>query len=107
VPSCCPPCGWASARPGGRRRWCARPCFNRYAAGGADRGAPSAYELFAEQLAAARAEVLPAEAAVWALWLRAMGLDHLGAPLVERSARQRAALREVAWPTPAERGEPR
>jgi hypothetical protein len=79
--------------------------LNRYAAGGAYRGASSAYEaayeLFADQMAAAHAEFILADAAAWALWLRAMGLDHLGAPPVARNGRQRAALREVAWPAPA------
>jgi len=45
------------------------------------------------------AELRVADGAAWALWLRAVGLDQLGAPPVERSGRQRAALREVAWPT--------
>jgi hypothetical protein len=84
--------------------------LGRYAAGGAYHwgGAyDAACKLFAEQLAAARAEFVVADAAVWALWLRAMGCDHLGAPLVERTARQRTALREVAWPTPGGGGAPR
>lgn len=34
-----------------------------------------------------------------ALWLAAMGLEHLGCPLVELPAAQRAAVRRVAWPT--------
>jgi hypothetical protein len=59
----------------------------------------AAYELFADQLAASHAAFNLADTAAWALWLRAMGADHLGAPLVERTTRQRAALREVAWPT--------
>lgn len=33
-----------------------------------------------------------------ALWLRAMGLDHLGAPLVDLPAINRTALEKVQWP---------
>jgi Holliday junction resolvasome RuvABC endonuclease subunit len=36
-----------------------------------------------------------------AFWLRAMGLDHLGAPLVELPASQRDAMAKVAWPVEA------
>jgi hypothetical protein len=67
----------------------------------------AACELFADQLAASDAAFLLAAVGARALWLRAMGADRLGIPLVERTSRQRAALREVAWPIPAERGEPR
>jgi len=81
-----------------------RPAMlGRYATGhayGYGAAYEAACELFADQLAATWAEFVLGDAAAWALWLRAMGLDHLGAPLVERTARQRAALREVAWPTP-------
>ena len=86
-----------------------RPAMlGRYATGHAYGNAyQAAREAFADQLAASHAEFILADAPARALWLRAMGLDHLGAPLVERSARQRAALREVAWPTPTGRGEPR
>lgn len=33
-----------------------------------------------------------------AAWLRAMGLDHLGHPVVAVAARQRAALDKIDWP---------
>lgn len=33
-----------------------------------------------------------------AWWLRALGLDHLGAPVVEMPAANRAALEKVEWP---------
>lgn len=36
-----------------------------------------------------------------ALWLRAMGLDALGHPIVAMPAVNRTALAKVAWPTPA------
>jgi len=44
------------------------------------------------------------DAEAWSLWLRAMGLDHLGAPVVGRTGRQRGALREVDWPAAALEG---
>jgi hypothetical protein len=84
--------------------------LGRYAAGGASHGGAyeAACKLFADQLAASHAAFILADAAAWALWLRAMGLDHLGAPLVERTSRQHGALREVAWPTASPAGgEPR
>ncbi len=75
-----------------------RPAMlGRYATGHAY---GDAYQAAREQFADQLAEFLLAEAPARALWLRAMGADHLGAPLVERTARQRGALREVAWPTP-------
>ena len=63
-----------------------RPAMlGRYATGSAyGDGYQAACELFADQLAASHAEFYVAEAPARALWLR-----------------------EVAWPTPAERGEPR
>jgi len=74
-----------------------RPAMlGRYATGHAY---GDAYQAAREQFADQLAEFLLAEAPARALWLRAMGADHLGAPLVERTARQRVALREVAWPT--------
>jgi len=38
-----------------------------------------------------------------AYWLRAMGLDHLGAPLVDLPAAQRESLTKVQWPAVAVR----
>lgn len=39
-----------------------------------------------------------------AWWLRAMGMDHLGCPLVELPQAQRAMLDTVKWPEPSEAG---
>jgi hypothetical protein len=81
--------------------------LDRYATGHAYGDASqAAYDLFGDQLTASHAQFILADLAAWALWLRAMGADHLGTPLVERTSRQRTALREVTWPTPARRSAP-
>jgi Holliday junction resolvasome RuvABC endonuclease subunit len=42
--------------------------------------------------------VFPTEDECDAWWLRAMGLDHLGAPIVDLPKTHRAALDKVTWP---------